>query len=75
MPQTLRTEKTLASKPQTKREYRDDGSVLDDEAVLQHLETDFEPGAGGDPIKGIAIATLIGAATWIALAAALTLLW
>lgn len=75
MQQTLRNETTTAIEPQSKREHCEDGPVLDDEAALAHLETDIELDPGGDPVKGIAIGLLIGAAMWTALAVVLVQFW
>ena len=68
------TKETVA--PRTRRrDDPDDAPVLSNEAVLAHLEADFEFDPDGDPIKGIAIALVIGAAFWIVLAAALVIPW
>jgi hypothetical protein len=79
MRHVLHKETTAAAKPERERQRRDDGPVLEAEAVLAHLEADRETdsklAAGGDPIKGIAIAAIAGVAIWISLAAALVLFW
>ena len=78
MGQALHKETAAAAKPERDRQHRDDGPVLEEKVVLTHLETDsetdFELDAGGDPVKGIGIAVIAGAAIWIALATAFVLL-
>ena len=77
MRQVHRKETTAATEPEHERERRDDAPILGDEAVLEHLEasceTDIGLDDGGDPIKGLAIGVIVGAAIWIALAAILLL--
>ncbi len=75
MQQPLRNETTTAIEPQSRREHRDDGPVLDDEAALAHLEADVGLDYGGDPVKGIGIGVLLGAAVWTGLAAVLVQFW
>lgn len=77
MRQVRRKEATAARKPERERERRDDVPVLEDDAVLEVLEAAREINArqehGGDPIKGVGIAVIVGAAVWASLAAALVL--
>ena len=77
MRQVRRNEAAAPRKPERRREHRDDVAVLEDEAVLEVLEaareTDAKPENGGDPIKGVGIAVIAGAAIWASLAAALVL--
>ena len=77
MRQVHHKETTATTKPDRERERRDDAPILDGKAVLEHLEASCETDSGlddgGDPIKGLAIGVIVGAAIWIALAAILLL--
>ena len=75
MQQAARSNSMAAPGRPSRRTDCDDGPVLDDEAVLAHLEADFIPEAGGDPIVGVAVAVLAGAIVWLVLAVGISSFW
>ncbi len=58
-----------------RRDPEDSAPLLDDEAVLAHLETDLYSDPydyhGGDPVAGIFNGVMLGLAIWIVVIAAI----
>jgi hypothetical protein len=70
----LRAPKILAEKPSAVRADSDDGTILEEQDVLNTLEREYLDAADTDVVRGIANGIIAGTALWAAAIAVFLLL-